>query len=76
MPIVFANLLTSVSLLGGMTPRVWYAVPLIVVISLVYGATRHENLKEILVHSFRSAIWMIGFMACIFVLVWIAGYWN
>ena len=60
----------------GMTPRIFYAVPLVVVISLVYGATRHENLNEILVHAIRSVIWVVGFMAIIFGLIWIAGFWN
>ena len=60
----------------AMTPRVFYAIPLVVVISLVYGATRHENLKEIFVHSFRSAVWVLGFMAIIFALIWVAGFWN
>ena len=57
-------------------PKFWYAAPLIVSISLVYGATRHEHLKPILVHSLRSAIWVTGFMAIIFALIWIAGFWN
>jgi len=60
----------------GLTPRIFYAVPLIVVISLVYGATRHENLSEILVHAIRSVTWIVGFMAIIFVLIWIGGFWN
>lgn len=68
--------LGSLHLFGAMTPRIWYAFPLILVISLVYGATRHENLREILVHAVRSAVWVIGFMAVIFFLIWIAGYWN
>ena len=57
-------------------PKLWYAVPLIVSISLVYGATRHEYLKPILIHSLRSAIWVTGFMAIIFALIWLAGFWN
>ena len=56
--------------------QLWYAVPLIVVISLVYGATRHENLKEILIQTYRSAVWVIGFMAIIFAVIFVAGYWN
>ena len=66
---------TSVLLLGA-TPRIYYAIPLIVAISLVYGATRHENLKEILEHSIRSAVWVVGFMAIILAVIWIAGFWN
>ena len=56
--------------------QIWYAIPLIVAVSLVYGATRHENLKEILIQSYRSAVWVIGFMAIIFAIIFIAGYWN
>ena len=66
-----------VNLLGqAPTPRIWYALPLVVVISLVYGATRHEYLKEIIVHSMRSAAAVVGFMASIFAIIYIAGYWN
>ena len=63
-------------LLAALTPRLFYAVPLVVVISLVYGATRHEYLPEILAHSARSAVWVVGFMAIIFGLIWVAGFWN
>jgi hypothetical protein len=56
--------------------KFWYAVPLIVSVSLVYGATRHEHLKPILIHSLRSAVWVTGFMAIIFAVIWLAGFWN
>jgi hypothetical protein len=47
----------------------WYAVPLIVSISLVYAATRHEHMKPILAHAGRVGAWIIGFMAVVFVLL-------
>ena len=50
--------------------QVWYSVPLIVAISLVYGATRHEYLKEILHHAGRAAFSLIVFLGVIFCLVW------
>jgi hypothetical protein len=46
--------------------QLWYMVPLIVAISLVYGATRHELMWPILYQAFRSAVWMLGFMGIIF----------
>lgn len=67
--------LTSFSLLA-MTPRIYYALPLVIVISLVYGATRHERLKEIIDHSIRSLIWVVGFMVVILAVIWLAGFWN
>lgn len=67
--------LASFSLLA-MTPRIYYALPLVIVISLVYGATRHERLKEIIDHSIRSLIWVVGFMVVILAVIWLAGFWN
>lgn len=68
------------SLLGtvllGMTPQIFYAFPLIVAIGLVYGATRHENLREILEHSIRSMVWIVTFMTVILAVIWVAGFWN
>lgn len=42
--------------------RLWYAVPLIISVSLVCAATRHEAMGAILIHAFRFAIWIIVFM--------------
>ena len=69
-------ILSSQMPLLAATPRLWYALPLVVVISLVYGATRHEHLHEILVHSYRSALWVVGFMGVIFGIIYVAGFWN
>ncbi len=44
----------------------WYALPLIIAVSLVYAATRHEEMIPILAHAGRLALWIIGFMAAIF----------
>lgn len=70
------NVVDATILATATAARIWYAIPLVLVVSLVYGATRHEYLLEILVHSFRSAIWLLTFMTAIFVVIWVAGYWN
>ena len=44
----------------------WYALPLIASVSLVYAATRHEDVGDILRHALRVAIWIAGFMAIVF----------
>lgn len=49
----------------------WYAVPLIVSVSLVYAATRHEHLGPIFAHSLRIGLWIVGFMAIIFAILWL-----
>ena len=45
------------------TERLWYAVPLLVSFSLVYSATRHEEVVPILKHAFRFGLWVTIFMA-------------
>ena len=58
------ELMTFAPLFGVI--RIWYCLPLIVSISLVYGATRHELMPQILEHAVRFGIWIITFMAAIF----------
>ncbi|MGI9427990.1 MAG: hypothetical protein ACR2NM_04990 [Bythopirellula sp.] len=43
----------------------WYALPLLVSVSLVYAATRHEEIPPILNHAWRFAIWIVVFMAIV-----------
>ena len=69
----FTNILAANSIWDA---QFWYAIPLVVAISLVYGATRHEYLKEILIQTYRSAVWVVGFMAIIFAVIYVAGFWN
>ncbi|MHB0956495.1 MAG: hypothetical protein ACYC0X_10185 [Pirellulaceae bacterium] len=49
--------------------QLWYSIPLIVAISLVYGATRHELMVPILLHAWRTAKWILGFMLVIVVIL-------
>jgi hypothetical protein len=53
---------------AGLTPllamaSLWYAVPLIVSVSLVCAATRHELMRPILEHAVRFGVWVLVFMA-------------
>jgi len=61
-------------ILLGAIAKIWYSIPLIVVVSLCYGATRHEVMKEIMNHAFKTAVWVVGFMGLIFAIVWLSGY--
>jgi hypothetical protein len=62
------NALATLTLLAAMDPlRIWFAVPIIVSVSLVYAATRHEEMGPILVHAARFAVWIVAFMAIVFV---------
>jgi hypothetical protein len=45
------------------TASLWYALPLIVCVSLVCAATRHELMRPILEHAARFAVWVVIFMA-------------
>ena len=53
----------STILLAAMgVARFWYALPLVVSVSLVCAATRHEEMNAILIHAFRFAVWIVVFM--------------
>lgn len=47
----------------------WFALPLIVVVSLVYAATRHELPGPIVAGATRMAAWICGFMLVGFVIL-------
>jgi hypothetical protein len=49
--------------------RLWYAVPLVTSVSLVYAATRHEQMGQILIHALRFAVWIIVFMAVVLAVI-------
>lgn len=53
--------------------NLYYAAPLIVVVSLVYSATRHEYMNAIISGAVRVAIWITVFMAIIFGILWGVG---
>ncbi|UUO06650.1 hypothetical protein M4951_25315 [Blastopirellula sp. J2-11] len=55
--------------------RLLYAIPLIVVVSLVYAATRHELWAPILEHAWDTALWIVGFMAVVFVILLAVTWW-
>ena len=55
---------------------VWYAVPAIIAISLVYAATRHERMRPLLVHAARTAFWLVGFMFVVFAVLEVVNWWG
>jgi len=68
--------MTDCLLLAVLGPSdLWYAVPLIIAVSLVYSATRHEQMRPILHHAVRTAVWIVGFMAVVFAILWLVDWW-
>ncbi len=55
--------------------QLWFALPLIVAVSLVYAATRHEEMVSILVHAFRIGVWIVGFMVVVFAILAAMSWW-
>jgi hypothetical protein len=51
--------------------QLWYAVPLVVAVSLVYAATRHELMEPILRHTVHTVIWITGFMLAVFAVLFV-----
>ncbi len=58
-----------------MTLSFWYALPLVASVSLVYAATRHEDVSDILQHALRVAFWIIGFMILAFGILFAISKW-
>jgi hypothetical protein len=54
----------------------WYAVPAIIAVSLVYAATRHEQMRPLLIHAGRVALWIVGFMLAVFVAIELVNWWG
>ena len=46
----------------------WYFIPLLIAVSLVYAGTRQETMPAILKHAVRTGIWIIIFMGIIAVI--------
>lgn len=53
----------------------WYALPLVIAVSLVYAATRHEAMQPILAHALRIGVWILSFMAVVFVVLLLLSWW-
>ena len=62
-------MINSLLLAAASINQLWYSLPLIVAVSLVYAATRHEAMRPILRHAARVAIWITGFMVVVFALL-------
>jgi hypothetical protein len=52
-----------------------YFLPLLIAISVVYGGTRHEDTGTIIHQSIHTGLWVLGFMAVIFVIILFMGWW-
>jgi hypothetical protein len=51
-----------------------YYVPLLIAISLVYGATRHEDTEAIIRQAIHTGYWVTAFMGVIFVALLVIGW--
>lgn len=58
--------MSDMILIATSAAKLWHLVPLLTAVSLVYAATRHEELGPIAGHAARFAIWIVVFMAIVF----------
>lgn len=65
---ILANMFLTVPLPLAVV-SLWYALPLIVSVSLVCAATRHEDMGPILNHAVRFGLWIVIFMAAVMALM-------
>ena len=47
----------------------FFVLPLVIAISLVYSASRHESWKRIWLHAFRLCTWILGLLVLTTVLL-------
>ena len=78
--ILAATLLQTTTFMAGLAPLVatmnlWYAVPLVVSVSLVCAATRQEEMGAILNHAFRFAVWIVVFMGVVMAVLALLAWW-
>jgi hypothetical protein len=66
-----ATLLPILAAAASPIPRLWFLVPLVVVVSLVYSASRFESPERILYRAGRLCATILGFMALVFVILWL-----
>ena len=62
--------LLAAFVLAALFGRLRYALPLVVAISLVYGATRHERPRPILEHSIGCGLQIVGTMIALFAILY------
>lgn len=55
--------------------ELWYALPLVVAVSLVYAATRHEAMGLIVRHAVGCGAWIVGLMAAALVVLLLISWW-
>jgi hypothetical protein len=56
------------------TMNLWYAVPLLISVSLVCAATRQEEIGSILQHALRFAVWVVVFMGIVMMVLALLGW--
>lgn len=58
-------------LLAAPISRLWYLFPLVIVISLVYSASRFESPERILFRAGRLAVTIFGCLGGVFLVLWL-----
>jgi len=61
-------------LLASFVTMNWHVLPLALVVSLVYSATRHEEAGDILQHSVRLFLMIMGFVLVVFAILLVASW--
>jgi len=61
-------------LLASFVSTNWHVLPLALAVSLVYSATRHEAAGDILQHSVRLFLMIMGFVLVVFGLLLVASW--
>jgi hypothetical protein len=55
--------------------QIWYLLPLVVAVSLVWSATRHEDMGLILQRALRAGLTILGLLAAAFIVLYLISRW-
>lgn len=55
--------------------QLWYLLPLVVAVSLVWSATRYEDMGLILRRALRAGLTILGLLGAAFVLLFLISRW-
>ncbi|MBX3411623.1 MAG: hypothetical protein KF708_02805 [Pirellulales bacterium] len=67
--------MSHVVLLAAGENQLWYLLPLVVAVSLVWSATRHEDMGQILRRALRAGLTILGLLGAAFVLLFAISRW-
>lgn len=66
-----AHLLAATAPLGTDASLYWHFPILVVLVNLVYSATRYDDPRQILTHAFKGVVYILTFLGSVFAVLFV-----